>query len=536
MKDNLNNFDFSMSTEAYFGKDNPLTVGFIKGIGEARVVLQKHYDLTDLNDKDNKRALKGKESEKIRVIFERLQKLAEREFNVEQVSLGIIPNENAHAYPMYVNSRLRDPKTMAAEIKSLNEMEQGKKSFRFRTKTGKVIIVAVGLGLLINPKYSVESVVAIIFHEFGHNFQHIMNGIKRNVYVSTFDDGRDKLYKPFMTIYNISKKIVGDKNALLMTSTLYKGAMLKHKNDNNDNDYFNEMIRSEGGTSINRETTGDSYEDTALGRSLRNLMFIKKSQDLTDTLMIIINSILLPLTLMNVVITMVIGTLTMGLQQLVISNKKGKFLEKQENEGFADYFPVVYGLGEAFSKAAVVMGKYNRKFKYGIHSYWIYYVPGVNVVLYFEEMLTQNTIAMIYGYPKTSERVSSSYKILEHELSKNGKDMNPEIRAEIEVEMKNISRSYDKYKKDPIPYNTIDMILSVLFNVNIKQQKTPVTTRVLAVMDKIEKQEIKNGAILDLSKIDMNKTAAAFSFKSLSDNIGSEIMKLINKVKKVTYK
>ena len=77
--------------------------------------------------------------------------------------------------------------------------------FKFKKEAGYAAIVCIYAGLIFNPNYSTEEIMAIIMHEIGHNFQEAISGV--NLWFTSFGKVAD-IVKLIAGIMNAMKEDV----------------------------------------------------------------------------------------------------------------------------------------------------------------------------------------------------------------------------------------------------------------------------------------------------------------------------------------
>lgn len=170
----------SRSNEVFFGKDNVLP----KTIEKHVVLLKTEIEKATEKDYRNKQWLIN-----ITKMLDTMGHDVAKIINAERVVFCLVPvNEvNASALNIHVRNDLieyggKDNKTKSLNLDRIADLEDiliTKEGYKFRSAKGKILMFNLFTGLFI--KCEVDSIVGIILHELGHQFQDGVFGVYKDV-------------------------------------------------------------------------------------------------------------------------------------------------------------------------------------------------------------------------------------------------------------------------------------------------------------------------------------------------------------------
>ena len=457
-----------MSEEAYFGNDNPFVEEMIKIVTKLdttmRGVLSERYSSAFRK----KRKFTPGEASNIRKIMDEIADCIRRNTNCEKVDIGFIANSNAlnmWSIPLIHNDQLFDSHngkfddSIAKQIDSITESSKG---YRFKKSKGIHLRYGVGIGVFDSrgPKLDLtpRELTAIIFHEIGHSFQHLVGGIYTNLavelityilYITNFLE--DTNYSSS----NLSSTQV--RNYLKVSKKLHKAIKSKNpkkiKETMNDKDVikvYKEIHKLKQKSMGDIETTNNpeipKEKSTVISNIYLKLILIFTTI-FNGILTLLLSPIMLLLTPIRIMSSNKNSTYTDTLYDKIMRERK--YLRKDEQ--FADSFATSYGFGSDLSSAFEKFENYKlSKITQEIdkQSLSSIIVGGKYRAQVYDRNAKMEMIQYaIYGYDTDAGRISNTYKTLEYELRTN-KDLSKEEKEEIKKTMEQIKITYEKIQKE----------------------------------------------------------------------------------------
>ena len=544
------------SQEAYFGKE----------LGSLGTIVEKHvsnireiYEKIDANDyrtvEKNAKMYKTELSNEMKSFEDELGKAV----NIERCYIGLIWETNAFAFPCCWDKKL----TSGFDIKtnkvywdskyevSLYDVVETKNGYKFKNPKDKVFIIAIGLGLY-REGLSDGEITAIILHEIGHSFQHILIQIGTNVtyhFRKHLLQSLDFCIKPLSATLNKitgnNERIVASLGISLLLSIFSAkdiSELDKARKKYGDDEVGKYLLAKyvgtdEGKQSVDRDLIGGYIRDSVKGQ-VGNIA-VSKRYDAN-----IINKILGVVfvigkqifNLVNLILTFAHTPLANLMTGAFIVGRNKEFLNKNKRaEEFADTFASYYGYGPELSRGLSKISDRNGNIDFGLFN-MVYLIPGLNMWITWMAQLEARNNTLLNGYPMTRDRIAGSYKVLQFELE-NNKELSASQKASIQKEMEEIAKTYDKYVTKGGLMHIVYKFYSHICRNTIKNSKTTVEENVLIPLQQMKKEsslklkpdekkfvdEITMNPLKFLSKIDFS----GFSKLGLT-NKGIENIDIIN--------
>lgn len=462
--ENFNGMNPLISEEAYFGINNP----FVETIKAYVAEIRSQYEKTSSLPK--------------KVFVENIVKIGKNlgaaiatNVNAESCSLTFIRENNAFCVPLcwdsYSELRSKGVNT-DVHVASLEDIVEHKNGYRFKTPDRKHLIFGLGLGLFKN--LDDDEITAIIFHEIGHSFQHMLVGINGNITWATMTSTIN--YNT--TLLNIFTVLITFGASILSIdfTTVHKA-----KKDELDNFKYDLIDRNRYGKELEKSQKSDIravYDDAKADKNIIVKMF---SFVWDKTIGIFIGVIKL--------ITLTLYPLFKGLNVIAGLYELGnlKYLKKAKMfEQFADHFAASYGLGPHLASALSKIS--NDGVDIGSLSF-LNYVPILNLWMAWSSHMSTTTSALRAGYPGVEGRQAALYKTLEYELENND-TLDDKDKKEIKEQMDAIDSVYKGYIERPGSKNFIFKLIHKITEKNVADVKSDIRENVLTVLN-AKKQDIK---------------------------------------------
>ena len=465
------------SEEAWFGENNPLKVGLIAYIDQIKVL----YDERSISsDKDKKMFV-----ESIKSILENMEKLIAKETNVEKCQIGLVNQVNAYCYPMCWDSEIVGKSVEAKKLRAnLNDIIETKTGFKFKSKKQKYIIVVLGLGLFDKKnEFTSEEIAAILFHELGHAFQHMLIGINANI---AYNSISESIKWTYVDLISFSKTVIGYPFILIFTilysilrtfTRLFKNDINEKKIEEQGKRILDKMSKKD---TINRKEEIDEMQketDEMIEASLTNNNGGGKLTKLFSSIGFVIKSIISP----------IIYIVELPANMYLFSNKS-KLNKNKQFEEFADMFATYYGLGSSLTSGLKRLIKPHEEVDLGSLNF-LNYVPLLNLVTSSFKYYERNIGDLVNGYPDGKTRIANIYKGLEYELA-NNKDLSSKDKADIKSQMEESKKIFDEYVYAKGSKNFVYRIYNVLMRTSIDKtaKNSDVVKNVLDVINKYKHQ------------------------------------------------
>ncbi len=461
-----NDNQFLISEEAYFGIDNPFVNAVKSYIVEIRSVMDRV--------KDFKKPSFISEMERIGESF---GKSIAAHVNAESCSLSFFKETNAFCVPMCWDSYVTLKKKgvdVKKHIVSLEDIVETSKGYTFKTPERKKLILCIGLGLfdIMND----DEITAIVFHEIGHAFQHMLVGINGNITWSTLHqtiNSNSFLLDIFILVSTLGMSIFG---VDFITASKAKKDQLNGTNVNQlDRDDVSKELQD-----LQEKEMKDTYEDLKKGKKGFNIFMI-----FWDALIgIFVGFVKLTISVLFPLFNMV--NVFKGLYELA----NIKWLKKNRMfEQFADHFASVYGLGVPLASGLKKFG--GQHIGPDLDSLnFLNYVPLLNIWLAWSHHLADSSNTLRNGYPDTKGRHAVIYRTLAYELQ-NNKDLTDKDKKEIQEQMEGVEKIYQEYINTSGPKGVIFRMVHRIVEKSIADVKSDVESNVLDVLTE-RKKDLEN--------------------------------------------
>ena len=538
---------YNKSQEAYFGKE----YGSLGTIIEKHIVnIREIYNKIDSNDyrtvEKNAKTYKNEIANEMKSFEDDIAKSV----NIERCYIGLVWEANAFAFPCCWDKNLTsgfDSKSNKAywdsryEI-SLYDVVEEKNGYRFKNPKDKVFIVALGLGLY-RLGLSDGEITAVLLHEIGHSFQHILIQIGTNItyhFRKHLLQSLDFCLKPLSIVLN---KATGNNEQIVASMGISLLLSLFSIKDLSDMDkarkkYGDEVVgkmllaqyveTDEGKQSVDRDFVGKAVRDSSKSQ-VGNIVISKKLD--SNILLKVLNLLFIIkkqiFNLVNLILTFVHSPLANLVSGAFVIGRNKDFLKKNKKaEEFADTFANYYGYGPELSKALGKLSDLNGNIDFGMFN-MIYLIPGLNMWVTWMGQLQARNSALLNGYPMTRERIAGSYKVLQFELN-NNKNLSPSQKASIQKEMEDIEKTYEKYVMKTNLTNIVYKFYSHVCRNTAKNSKTTIEENVLIPLQEMKKQSTSQLKSDEKKQVD-EMFVKPFKFLSRIDFSGFMKLGLTNK-------
>ena len=461
-------FKALVSEEAYFGIENPFTQTVKSYIAELRRIYDTSTKMTKISFTSQMQKVAAVLGEQIA-----------RNINAEECSVGLFNEVNAFCIPMCWDDYASLGKERQNHINSLEDIVEYKTGYRFRTPERKRVILGLGLGLF--PIMTDDEITAIVFHELGHTFQHMLVGVNGAITWGRLSQTiRDNLISlnVFVLLLSFGLSIFGFDGDKVK---VYKKDI---KEDTQHEAYSKNqklLDRKDAAESLNKSSKrsiatvyGENQDKENQGPVGKFFIWIFDGFfGIFTGIFSLIILILYPLfKLVNVF-------------EGIYEFSNVSWLKKNRSfEQFADHFAASYGLGVPLAKALSILGK-DRGVDIQSLSF-LNYVPGLNLWLAWSAHLQDSTTSLRQGYPSTGGRHATVYSTLEFELAHN-ETLTSAQKDEIKKQMADIEQIYQEYIARPGSKNFVFKVISGTLNKSLKDEKSDIQENVLIVLK--EKRE-----------------------------------------------
>lgn len=498
---------YTHSTEAYFGRSSPLPMCILKYIKQIRMLYETTVVGGARKPPQDKKAL----YKLFKKTIDAWEKEMEKILNCESMTIGLMVEKNAYAYPMCWDRNLikktpKGHKTFNKELQiSLEDIVETKDGFRFRTKEGKSLIMCIGLDLIADC--TDEECVGVVLHELGHCFQHMLVGITGNVANHNRKSCITTLWLMLNPVRNVLFSLISlDIFGIILSILVFICAGfiwliergIKHTIDEVGEDKAGEEM-------ILNAFDSDQFDRTKFAEETReitkdSLRYIIKSSKANIVMKFIGMIIMLLINTLSVLYFTTGPILQIfAIPSHLVTFAYHKYLRKERRyEQFADMFSTIYGYGGGQSRALAKLyvsdgadlGAFN----------FLHYVPMVNVWIAFTQACDFHSQCLMAGYPPPKERIESLYVSLEFELKKNDK-LSPKAKQEIQEQMDEIRDTFNNYVYSNKASNLVFKIFNAIRGANIAtNRKTDIVENVLQPLYDVKK-EAKELAIKNNSSV-----------------------------------
>lgn len=474
-----------ISQEVYFGEKHPFSQAMLAAVKDLRnsVVSSIGAEWSETDKRSNIKTANGiqnnvAEFEKIKASLANMESIIAKNCNVERVYVGLSSDFNAYTYPpiYYDDAILNEafPRSKSV-VKSPEQLDKFYKDidaiildrsngYKFKNSKNKVMIINIGLNLLLPTQYSKfnfnqvnmtdEDVCAIIFHEIGHNFQHILGGSKRMI--ANYD------MRSAINLSDMVGEIIVPGWALMtwvilnifLSDTI---GVIKDADKPEARDHITKLLKSHLNTMVN----GEYVSRDVIGKNLtKDIIAVVKAYDKQQKEIPQIVAKLFELVVRGLIMWWTTGMIiakkllipyivTDRLVNSAIADLLGttKFVDKyKQYEQFADAFALAYGFPfpKNFAKAIVnmrdslsVTGDFLPIFK------WIPLVGDISMIA--NDAYNERIINKV-GYDTDIDRFQNSHRLLLKEMEKN--NLPNELKVEILAKIEKLEKENEQLLKD----------------------------------------------------------------------------------------
>jgi Zn-dependent protease with chaperone function len=514
------------SEEAFFGENNPLKMAVIQHIKNMRTIYNTMVD--------EKNSIKEKKAQipDFKEEADALGRTLAKGFNVQKVYIGLFEEVNAFCVPMAWDKNLIEKegknKIVNKEFRfSLEDIIETKDGFKFKDSTNKIFVFGLGIGFFSNG-YSDEEISAILFHEFGHSFQHLIASINENLISYFIANSVELIYKllnPFVVLGTFGISIF---LSIIESCNLNK---LEEKSPEIVGDELILNVIGPNEKDMDRELMGRQVINES-DNELKSVIHNEHNKKINDNIFTKIGKFFLGIFvgLFTMVINLIMPIFNLINPGNIALLANMNFLKKNKRwEQFADMFASNYGLGKQLSSALAKLGKESERINlYTLN--FLNYVPVLNVVLAVGHYTTMAPYTLLAGYPSMRNRIVGIYKSCQYEIE-NNKDLTPQEKKDLQEHLDSIQKVYDDYVYDLGPRNFVYGIWHKIIDRQLKDQKSDITENVLVVLKEEEaKMKLKNKdndttKIPSMKKIEFVK--AAFNILKPLKNLGMKESKMV---------
>jgi Zn-dependent protease with chaperone function len=514
------------SEEAFFGENNPLKMAVIQHIKNMRTIYNTMVD--------EKNSIKEKKAQipDFKEEADALGRTLAKGFNVQKVYIGLFEEVNAFCVPMAWDKNLIEKegknKIVNKEFRfSLEDIIETKDGFKFKDSTNKIFVFGLGIGFFSNG-YSDEEISAILFHEFGHSFQHLIASINENLISYFIANSVELIYQllnPFVVLGTFGISIF---LSIIESCNLNK---LEEKSPEIVGDELILNVIGPNEKDMDRELMGRQVINES-DNELKSVIHNEHNKKINDNIFTKIGKFFLGIFvgLFTMVINLIMPIFNLINPGNIALLANMNFLKKNKRwEQFADMFASNYGLGKQLSSALAKLGKESERINlYTLN--FLNYVPVLNVVLAVGHYTTMAPYTLLAGYPSMRNRIVGIYKSCQYEIE-NNKDLTPQEKKDLQEHLDSIQKVYDDYVYDLGPRNFVYGIWHKIIDRQLKDQKSDITENVLVVLKEEEaKMKLKNKdndttKIPSMKKIEFVK--AAFNILKPLKNLGMKESKMV---------
>lgn len=553
---NLKSFDdFTMSEEAYFGKNNE----FANAVDSIVIKIQdlfENYDgpIFDIHN-INKIPEKMEIRKKAYALLAKLGKTIKDNINVQKMKMefsnsGDLAKMSFHFIP-FDDTLDNIPKAKYLEArKSVHDILQTKEGYRFKNPKGMNGHIVLDV-CLFEPKsgFTSREVTAIIFHEVGHFFELIVYNLieaqKDISVVSTFrclnlmHSVNRILSYPEKYLQNVAATKAGTlpiyklewspelaKLAapvwkfifkftiipMLILIIIMRNIIFSENKKINSKDIEKDLAE---------ELKKKRYEKSAI-KILRHILSFSKNHPKFITF------------ITRLIVTIVyssLGLIVFGFGRIADGFtilryfKRIKFSRLTASEQFAEYFPAAYGLGPELSSAIYKAKKKDKKTRdtmtLGLMAYPAKYIPIFSTFFNLSYLDSTNTQSVMNGYDPIAKRIGQNIKTYERELREN-KDLTKEDREEIDKQLKALKENYKTFRNDPEFYS---FSMRFINNIVDSEKNKPGFDKLVKLFPIFRDKTYENNVLdklTEMESIEFDKSEK----KELYKYIGKEIDKL----------
>ena len=406
---------------------------------------------------------------------------------------------------------MRSDAEIEKRLMSVEDMCVNKDGWKFKESKGKIFIIMMGLPFLVHNNLfgkkleaSAENFCGVIFHEIGHNFQHVLHGANQSIVDSLISNYLINAYsnsdnQPYF--FAALDKILEDTaespterfkliREFMLNSADLKYGSSKSKVSAKTRDESGQDIKEETGRAINVFKRLANYTFSGL------LKFVIRS---FATLFRFISICFAPLTVL------------MSASRRLNLNKNyyDTIKTNKQYEQFADSFAVSYGFDISSDQTLLIKNRVQNHGSLFDYYSFINHIPILGSAVLLEEIRCRKFEQHLLGYDTTSGRVANMYTQLQHELQ-NNKDLSGEQRREIIENVEKAKKQFDKVVELEIEATTRSTslarrLMKKVRNGDIDRVGTEngVAELVLEVVDDFEKTgKIKEPEVMTIFKDD----------------------------------
>lgn len=409
------------STEAYFGRNNPLVEELTSNISIMRKTI---FAETETNP-----YIKNSELvKKLKNITDAISSTITSNFNIERCNIGWTSVGNFYSIGMMFNSDMYKSADAYSKLRtSINDIAETSNGYRFKNKKGVYFNIIMSMKILKDTLYSDVEIVALMLHEIGHCINAIVDGLDiyvLNNYLETLTKNGFGLSKSKnIEMINKIKGSIGDEQ---LEDKMAKYLLENTSLDKNTYKSFQSL-------------NGDKLTEIAAGfgplDSPSKITYVKKP----NILKIVFDKIV------SAIYTIFI--LPFFLPMLKKQSKKisGLNIEtscKYKEETVADNVANAYGVSAELETA---LKKITTIIPYSASNN-IENNRAMNMIDQFAE-LEKDYITAVCGYPSNPKRVANNYAACKFELD-NNKDLTGDQRKEILDTMNKLKSIYTEYENE----------------------------------------------------------------------------------------
>lgn len=411
------------STEAYFGRNNPLVEELASNISVMRKTI---FAETETNP-----YIKNSELvKKLKNITDAISNTITSNFNIERCNIGWTSVGNFYSIGMMFNSDMYKNADAYSKIRaSINDIAETSNGYRFKNKKGIYFNIILSIKILKDQKYSNIEIVSLIIHEIGHCIATITEGL--DMYI--INNYLDMILSGDLVFGSDSKKqafINEMRNSVGNEESEREMAEYLLLNTNVDEKYLNfSKLKGSDLTNLVAEKEG------ALDKP-NKVQFIKKPS-IIQAIMLKIKNFFYTV----FVVPFLIPTLKKR-AKLITSYNSGNSAKYKE-ESVADNLTNAYGVSVELSTALKKMTSDDKTY---LPEYNIEKNVSMDMMQQYKE-LEYDFINAASGYPSNPKRVANNYAACKYELD-NNKDLTSEQKKEILEMMNRLKSLYTDYVFD----------------------------------------------------------------------------------------
>lgn len=433
------------STEAYFGKDNPLRIGLLSWVEKTKAKCEEIYE--ENPDTKNSELIK-----KIEPLTKELEDLITKEFNISGCRIGYVNEINSYAYAQIFNKKIFNDSALR---KRLTDVVETKNGFKYKDPTGIYYVICLGIPFFKPPhinkrnndfkdfEIDTEIIGSIIVHELGHCMQQVITGINSQYGIIMYKEllfSKGVLKKEDKKLLELFKRTRNDPKEFERVSANYMKPYFE-KGSKEQKTVTKEIIdfsKVSGKDITDQNNKYDKLDDVITiytGKEKNKVGFFTRLGigigDFFKSLFTFVFSFIY------------VPYIAYKMKKM----GKSEYDNVKIFENTADTFASYYGFGDTIVKVEpylkMLSGIKNDKMEDNKYVSLIAKIPLLDV-LRSTDRLKDDWFYLSAGYPIPEQRITNQFIALNYELEHN-KDLSEKDKEEIKEQMEEITTVYNDY-------------------------------------------------------------------------------------------